>query len=121
MNDKLSQVIEDLTAWRTCSIQIKGADNNASGNPRINLAGTVSGLVTAPAIPGGLNHDIACRFAGEPEYKAACEALSRAIDGLHAAREAIIERKARELASLVHGDQLSGIQKLVSEIQGAGA
>ena len=119
MNEKLSQAIEDLTAWQMSHIQVHTMECNVSGQPRITFQGAAGALVKGAEIPGGFNYEIAQRFAVEPEYKEAAEALSKAIEGLHAAREAIIARKARELAALVHGDQIAGIQKLVSEIQGA--
>lgn len=118
MNDRLSQAVEDLVHWRTSFVRIHTARNSGTGHPALEAFGTTSSLLKFPELTKASDYDLQMRSASEPEYKEAAEALNKAVEGLHAAREAIIERKTREIAALVHGDQLAEIQKLVAEIQG---
>lgn len=122
MNEKLSQAIEDLTLWRSCFVPVCTASSTGStGQPFIEAFGTTASLIRFRELTKAADYELQARAAEEPEYKEAALALHKAIEGLHAARETIIERKARELAALVHGDQIAGIQKLVSQIQGGEA
>ena len=50
--------------------------------------------------------------------KEAWNKVQEAVQDLHTAREAIILRKAKELADVAHGEQLNGIRALVDQIQG---
>lgn len=121
MNQKLSQAVEDLVHWRTSSVSIHKAPKSGTGHPMLEAFGTTAPLVKFPEMAKASDHELQIRSAVEPEFHEAVEAVEKAIDGLHAAREAIIERKARELAALVHGDQIAGIQESLNQIRGAGA
>ena len=85
---------------------------------RIEFRGTTASVLRIPEMVQSPVRDIEIAAAAEPELREAVHNLHTAIQGLHAAREAIIQRKALELANLVHGDKLNGIRALVDQIQG---
>lgn len=107
--------IAELAAWKTSTVKINTRTENgrmkiiSSGETRPVLHPEGSGLGVYE-YPGDL--------AQEPEMKAAWTKVQEAVQGLHDAREAIIQRKAVELANLIHGEQLNGIRALVDQIQG---
>lgn len=83
---------------------------------RLELGGNTGCVLKTPSIPG--KHPEQLDMEREPEFQAAWTKVQEAVQGLHDAREAIIQRKALELANLIHGEQLNGIRALVDQIQG---
>lgn len=116
----LETKIAELAAWRTSTVKITTRTENgcmmkiiSSGETRSVLHPEASGLGVY-GYPG--------EMAREPEMEAAWAKVQEAVQSLHDAREAIIRRKALELANVVHGEQLNGIRALVDQIQeGAGS
>ena len=90
--------------------------------PRIEIAGTCGLVIKFPELVKASDYEIERVAVQEPEFQEAWTKVQEAVQGLHAAREAIIQRKALELANLIHGDKLNGIRALVDQIQeGAGS
>lgn len=111
--------IAELTAWRASEVRIYA--QSESGAPRIVL-GAHKGPILAPESTSMGVYTYSGDMAQEPEFQAAWLKLQDAVQGIRDAREAIIRRKALELAAVVHGEQLNGIRALVDQIQeGAGS
>lgn len=118
MNDEIARAIEDLTVWRTSYVRILTAKSTESGVPRLGFGGVTDPVIKFPELTKASDYEIRGRAEFEPELREAMAALNKAIDGVHEARNRIIERKAQELASLVHGAQIQRIQDAVSAITG---
>ena len=111
--------ISDLAAWRASHVSLC-KDFGGSRYKRLEFGGDTKPVLNCPSIPG--KHPDQLDMEREPEFQAAWAKVQEAVQGLHDAREAIIRRKALELANVVHGEQLNGIRALVDQIQeGAGS
>ena len=110
----LETKIGELAAWRVSDVQLSTA--MGTHRPSLHLGGNMTPVVN---IRGGAGvYTYPGEMEKEPEFQAAWAKVQEAVQGLHAAREAIIQRKALELANLIHGDKLNGIRALVDQIQG---
>lgn len=115
----LETKIAELVAWKTSSVRIRCTADHCG---QIVAGGTT---VTALHSPSTSSLGVYIRpgeMDQEHEFQAAWAKVQEAVQSLHDAREAIIRRKALELANVVHGEQLNGIRALVDQIQeGAGS
>lgn len=115
----IAKAIEELTVWRSSWVRLHTDEHTTgTGIYRATLGSLTEPLVKFPELTKASDHDLQIQAASEPELKEACAALYTAIENLHKAREAVIERKARELASLIYQDEISTIQKAVQAIGG---
>lgn len=114
MNEATKKAMAQLVVWYASSIKLTCCTH--AGHPAAEIRGTTSTILHAPGAESvGI---YAQDMEQEPEFKVAWSKVCEAVQGLHDAREAIIERKTQELATVVHGEQLNGIRALVDQIQG---
>lgn len=110
----LETKIAELTVWKVSEVHLSVA--MGTHRPSLYLGGTMAPVVDRRGASGSYAHP--GEMEKEPEFQEAWAKVQEAVQGLHTAREAIIQRKALELANLVHGDKLNGIRALVDQIQG---
>lgn len=116
MNEAATKTMNELVAWKAASVRLECTEH--LGRPAATCgAGTSVALHhTGLQVLGVYRQE--GDMEKEPEFQAAWSRVQEAVQGLHDAREAIIQRKALELANLIHGDKLNGIRALVDQIQG---
>ena len=114
----LETKIGELAAWRTSLVLVHPAEPAGTGMGRIEFRGTTAPVLKIPEMARASEYNIEILAAREPELREAVHNLHAAIQGIHTARELIIQRKALELANLIHGDRLNGIRAIVDQIQG---
>ena len=116
----LETKIAELVAWKAASVRLRCTDHY--GQIAAEVGGTTATVLHAPGTSSLGVYMRPGEMDAEPEFQAAWAKVQEAVQGLHDAREAIIRRKALELANVVHGEQLNGIRALVDQIQeGAGS
>ena len=112
----LETKIAELVAWRTSSVRLECIRTACRDAVSTGTGGSI--VLHTPGLSSLGVYGHPEDMDAEPEFQAAWAKVQEAVQGLHDAREAIIRRKALELANVVHGEQLNGIRALVDQIQG---
>lgn len=108
--------ISELAVWKASSVSLECTEH--FNQPAATVRGTTAVVLHSSGRTLVPNYCPEGAMEQEPEFQAAWAKVQEAVQGLHDAREAIIQRKAVELANLIHGEQLNGIRALVDQIQG---
>lgn len=116
MNEAATRAMNELVAWKAASVRLECAEH--LGRPAATCGSGTSVALHHTGLPILDVYRREGDMEQEPEFQAAWAKVQEAVQGLHDAREAIIQRKAVELANLIHGEQLNGIRALVDQIQG---
>ena len=115
----LETKIGELAAWEHSCIPLEV--QLGMSRPSVCFHGHTASILKAHPHVGAEGvgaYQLSGEMEKEHEFQEAWTRVQEAVQGLHAAREAIIQRKALELANLIHGDRLNGIRALVDQIQG---
>lgn len=116
MNEAATRAMNELVAWKASSVRLYCVETSNRYGVSTGTGGSIVLHTSGLSSLGVYSHPE--DMDSEPEFQAAWAKVQEAVQGLHDAREAIIQRKAVELANLIHGDKLNGIRALVDQIQG---